>query len=134
MQRHLSFVVVVLAVVLSPLRGAEPEQKQDEPKPAEKKAEKKGEEAAPAPRTAEPEIIVLPYYHQRINRYDVWQKVAVSHSDQWRPRVINSPYGAYYLYNGKPYPWLPVRQTNVIATSVGTPYRAAPARMPYCED
>jgi hypothetical protein len=41
----------------------------------------------------------------RTNRYDVWQYVSVDRQGYWRPRVVYSPYGSYYLYNGQPFPW-----------------------------
>jgi hypothetical protein len=131
MHRHLLIALLMLGVAAA--RGQEPEKKKADDKPAPKKVEENPDEA-PAPRALPGETIVLPYYHQRINRWDRWQYVSVAHSNQWRPRVIYSPNGAYYLYNGKPYPWMPVISTNIQATEVGTPYRAAPARMPYCED
>jgi hypothetical protein len=132
MYRHL--LVAVLLIAFAPARGDEPEKKQAEPKKVEKKAEEKPDEAAPAPRAVPGELVVPNYYYQRINRWERWDGVAVAHSNQWRPRVIYSPDGAYFLYNGKPYPWMPVNQTNITAMEVGTPYRAAPARMPYCLD
>ncbi len=76
-----------------------------------------GDEPAPTPPTLPqpalvdvvPETIImdlppiLPY--ERINRYDVWQYMGVDRMGRWRPRVIHSPVGAYYLYNGAPYPF-----------------------------
>jgi hypothetical protein len=45
--------------------------------------------------------LLLPY--ERVNRYEVWQYVAPDRQGRFRPRVIYSPFGAYYLYNGEPY-------------------------------
>jgi hypothetical protein len=42
----------------------------------------------------------------RTNRYDVWQFYGVNRFGQFRPRVIYSPYGSYYLYSGEPFPWV----------------------------
>jgi hypothetical protein len=50
---------------------------------------------------------VLPY--ERINRYDVWQYYAVGRQGRFRPRVAYSPEESYYLYNGEPYLYLPIR-------------------------
>jgi hypothetical protein len=43
--------------------------------------------------------------YQRQNRWEVWQYVDVDRRGGFKPRVIYGPHGAYYLYNGKPYPW-----------------------------
>jgi hypothetical protein len=68
-------------------------------------------EALPAPRALNPVVVVpgpvlppYPVYH-RTSHYDVWQKVAVDRQGYFRLRVIYSPSGPYYLYNGQPYPW-----------------------------
>jgi hypothetical protein len=50
---------------------------------------------------------IRPY--ERRNRYEVWQYYAVDRQGRFRPRVIYSPEGSYYLRNGEPYPYLPVR-------------------------
>lgn len=50
---------------------------------------------------------VLPY--QRMNRYDVWQYYGVDRQGYWRARVAFTPHGAFYLYNGEPYPFWPNR-------------------------
>jgi hypothetical protein len=41
----------------------------------------------------------------RRSRYEVWQYWGVDRQGFFKPLVVASPYGAYYLYNGKPYPW-----------------------------
>ena len=43
------------------------------------------------------------------NRLDVWQYYAVDRSGYWRPRVALAYPEPFYLYNGAPYPYLPVR-------------------------
>jgi|SRR6516164_1148678 hypothetical protein len=72
-------------------------------------------EVLPAPKqyVAEPQkpaLELLPY--ERINRYDIWQYYAVDRKGTWRPRVLYSPYGAFYLYNGASYPYTPIRPLN----------------------
>jgi hypothetical protein len=57
----------------------------------------------PGSEPAPPHRSFRPYY--RTSRYDVWQHYAVDRQGYFRPRVIYSPYGAYYLYNGAPFPW-----------------------------
>lgn len=42
----------------------------------------------------------------RPDRYAVWQYYGVDRAGSFRPRVILTPEGAYYLYNGKCYPWV----------------------------
>ncbi len=36
----------------------------------------------------------------------MWQDYAVDRQGYFRTRVIDTPYGAYYHFNGKPYPFL----------------------------
>jgi hypothetical protein len=55
-----------------------------------------------------PVMETRPAYPVRRNPYDVWQYYGVGHQGFFRPRVVYSPYGSYYLYNGQPYPWAPV--------------------------
>ena len=56
----------------------------------------------PAPKQA---AVVFPAQH-RVNRYEVWQYYGVDRYGQFRPLVIYGPFGAYYLYNGAPFPWV----------------------------
>lgn len=122
-----SIVFATLALVLAPsLLAAEDEKVEKAPAP------KKADDAESAPTPRRVEEIIIPYY-QRENRYARWQMYGVARSNQWRPRVVYSPNGPYYLYNGAPFPLLPVRQTEFQSATFGAPYRAAPARMPYCE-
>ncbi len=37
---------------------------------------------------------------------EVWQYMGVTETGRYRPRVVLSPYGSYYYYNGEPYPWI----------------------------
>jgi hypothetical protein len=68
------------------------------------------DQALPAPRPADPPVVVLPApvyapYTPPLSR-DVWQLYDVGRTTLiWRPRVIRSPYGDYYLYNHASYPW-----------------------------
>jgi hypothetical protein len=67
-------------------------------------------EVLPMPSQEGPEIMIpedapLSRAFLQTSRYDVWQYYGVDRFGRFRARVIYSPYGAYYLYNGKPYPW-----------------------------
>ncbi|HZU36706.1 MAG TPA: hypothetical protein VFA18_12385 [Gemmataceae bacterium] len=46
-----------------------------------------------------------PAYIYRRNPYDVWISYGVGRQGFWRPRVVYSPYGPYYMYSGQPFPW-----------------------------
>ena len=46
----------------------------------------------------------------RPSAYDVWQDYAPDRGGRWRPRVLYTPAGAYYRYNGMPYPFTTVNQ------------------------
>jgi len=35
----------------------------------------------------------------------VWQNLSVDRQGYWRARVILTPNGAFYRYNGQPFPW-----------------------------
>ncbi len=65
---------------------------------------------APVPGTAWPAGISF----SQPNRMDVWQFYGVDRTGRWRPRVILTGDGAFYLYNGVRYPGLPVNQLNVM--------------------
>jgi len=88
----------------------------------------------PQPKQVSPEAAVagdlaIPPSYYRTSRYDVWQFYAVDRFGHFRPRVVLSPYGAYYLYNGRPFPWVSTHMTEM------APYVTAPAQlMPYAED
>lgn len=53
-----------------------------------------------------------PFY--RASRYEVWQYYGVDRFGRFRPRVILSPHGAYYLYNGQPYPWVTTHEADFL--------------------
>jgi hypothetical protein len=80
-----------------------------DPPPAEiLHAPQKVEPAPVAPVWVYPVPPPLPY--QRINRWDVWQNYGVDRQGYWRPRVAYTPYGAFYLFNGQPYPYTAIHQ------------------------
>ena len=57
---------------------------------------------APTPEPAPtPYVEVLSF--GRVNRYAVWQNYAVDRHGYFRPRVIYTPDGAFYVYDGRPY-------------------------------
>jgi hypothetical protein len=53
-------------------------------------------------------FISAPPYMRR-SAYEVWQNYGVDRQGFFRPLVVYSPYGAYYRYNGAPYPWTTTR-------------------------
>lgn len=75
----------------------------------------------PAPRSVAPPappVIVAPYAHHdlprppRLDSREIWQYYGVNRYGYFRPRVILAPQGAYYQFNGAPYPWQSSRTTN----------------------
>jgi hypothetical protein len=64
-------------------------------------------EPLPEPR---PESPPLPFVEisgwGRVNRYAIWQNYAVDRYGYFRPRVIYTTEGAFYYYDGRPYPYL----------------------------
>jgi hypothetical protein len=84
-----------------------------------------------AGRAGPPPLYSLPPYH-RVSAYSVWQYYGVDRQGYFRLRVAYQPgYGSFYLYNGKPYPWMTTNSLNVQPFSQGTPYRSY---MPYAHD
>jgi hypothetical protein len=61
--------------------------------------------AVPAP--VPPPLVYPPPPPYRVSHYAVWQNYGVSRAGWFLPRVVDTPYGAYYHYNGMPYPWVP---------------------------
>jgi hypothetical protein len=95
-------------------------------------ADPPADENLPPPRVLEPAPEMMPvplagYY--RTNRWDVWRYYEVDRQGVFRPLVVYSPYGSYYLYNGAPYPWMSNHQRDITPRILGTPYR-----MPYILD
>jgi len=70
--------------------------------------EVEGKDVAPAPRVLGP-MPFFPYAPPepppQFGRRSVWQLYSVNSQGQFVPRVVYSPYGAYYLYNGRPFPY-----------------------------
>jgi len=54
----------------------------------------------------------VPYL--RASRYDIWQFHGTDRFGRFRPRVVLSPCGAYYLYDGRPYPWVTTHQMDFL--------------------
>jgi hypothetical protein len=92
--RTVLFFALLLAS-FAPLHADEPSQPERLPPPKESE-----------PQYVLPERSYLPALYFRTNRYDVWQYYGVDRLGRFRPRVVYSPYGSYYLYNGQPYPWV----------------------------
>jgi hypothetical protein len=76
----------------------------------------------PLPRRVPAPVIYPPPYappvYYRRSAYEVWQYYGVDRQGQFRPRVIYSPSGAYYLYNGAPFPWTSTRQLEFMPYAV----------------
>ena len=75
----------------------------------------------PIPIAPAPRVVVQPFFpppppmptsFYRTSAYEVWQNLAVDRSGYFRPRVLSTPYGAFYRYNGEPYPWTSTKQYN----------------------
>jgi hypothetical protein len=66
-------------------------------------------QAVPMPMPlAEPSFVpypILPPPPPRLDSRMGWAYFAPNGFGQMRPRVVLSPSGAYYQYNGQPYPW-----------------------------
>jgi len=85
----------------------------------------------PAP-TAPPVFFPPPEAYYRVSAYAHWQNYGVDRQGYFRPLVVYQPgYGAYYRYNGQPYPWLTTNELVVQPSVLGTPY---PRYMPYARD
>ena len=68
----------------------------------------RADEPLPPPRRIEPApapapVVIYPIY--RVSAYAVWDHYAVDRGGYFRLRVIDTPAGAFYSYNGKPFPW-----------------------------
>jgi len=71
------------------------------------------DDVLPPPRLVMPsDNLLIPYSPPHFPKWgtrDVWQFYGVDGSGRFRPRVIHSPYGAYYATNGAEYPWTTTR-------------------------
>jgi hypothetical protein len=64
-------------------------------------------EPLPPPRVLDTSLLVS---YPLPNPLEVWQNYGVDRFGRFRPRVIYvPPADGFYLYNGKPYPWLRTR-------------------------
>jgi hypothetical protein len=69
-------------------------------------------------------VFVPPPGYYRVSAYAHWQYYGVDRFNQFRPRVVLSPYGgAYYLYDGSPYYFVPNQSFNVAPVITGAPNR-----------
>jgi len=110
-------LVLLLGLALSPrIQDGMKEKEQPEMLPAPKESVTD----APPPRLVE--TFVPPYV--RTSRYAVWDFYAVDRMGHFKPRVAYTPYGAFYLYNGAPYPWVTTHELDVMPHVDGTPYRS----------
>jgi hypothetical protein len=85
-------------------------------------------EALPPPRPVLPPAVMAPpplpgemMLFARHDPYAVWQNYGIDRRGYWRPRVMYSAEGAYYYYNGAPYPWMTTHPETV------RPYSIQPA-------
>jgi hypothetical protein len=91
--------------------------------PAASRGDQPAGDPLPPPREVAPEPphpvtpIPIPAY-ARTSRYEVWQYYGVDRQGRFRPRVIYSPYGPYYLYNGAPYPFAATHQLEFMPYTV----------------
>lgn len=53
-------------------------------------------------------LAALPYPvpGYRPSAYQVWQNYGLTYNGWLRPRIYQTPYGAYWLYNGAPFPYV----------------------------
>src|SRR5262245_66440327 len=95
-KRWLSAVVTSIGLALgSGAQAADPPKKED---------------TLPAPKP-----LVIPGSGQlRTNRYAVWQFYDVDRFGRFRPVVVNSPSGAYWLINGERFPWATVNYLEIM--------------------
>jgi hypothetical protein len=66
-------------------------------------------EKLPPPRQGAPAVpfYILPPPMPRLDTRAGWSYFGTDQTGRFRPRVVLSPYGSYYLYSGEPYPWSP---------------------------
>jgi len=75
--------------------------------PAKEKDKLPPPQALPQPKELPPlpllSVRIVP--GPQIGQRDVWQLYTVDSRGRMLPRVVAAPYGAYYLSDGRPYPW-----------------------------
>jgi hypothetical protein len=65
--------------------------------------------AGQPPQVIEPQPLPPIGYYRR-SAYEVWQNLSVDRRGFFRARVIDTPYGAFYRYNGQPWFWTSTQQ------------------------
>jgi hypothetical protein len=106
--RRARSLIVVLVLGLAQLAGAQEPGKQPKKDIEQRVAPKQMEELLPPPQIVPPGNLLYPYARPTFPQFgtrDVWQYYGVDSAGRFRPRVILSPFGAYYSVNGAPYPW-----------------------------
>ncbi len=88
-------------------------------------------EPLPAPRLVTPPVaapvvmpapVVDPYGgFYRPSHLAVWDYYGVDRFGRYRPRVVYSPYGPYYLHNKEPFPWAQMYQREFMGYIVDSP-------------
>jgi hypothetical protein len=63
-------------------------------------------EVVPPPRPLPPVPAYQPPVYPEHGQRSIWQLYGVDRTGRFRPLVVQTPYGAYYRYNGAPYPWI----------------------------
>lgn len=104
--RRLIYLVLFIMVSVAPSAFADDKPK-EEPLPPPRRIDPAPQ---PAPATAPAPVYVVPY--APVSAYAVWDYYAVDRSGYFKPRVIATPYGAFYPLTGKPYPWTTTNMRN----------------------
>jgi hypothetical protein len=114
--------MVIRATILTALvfflpKGVQAQEPEQLPVPREVP----GQNVLPPPRVLGP-MPFFPYAPPdpppQFGRRDVWQYFAVDSTGRFVPRVIYSPYGSYYLYNRRPFPYTTTQPRLVQGTIV----------------
>ncbi|NBR04329.1 MAG: hypothetical protein EBT92_00985 [Planctomycetes bacterium] len=58
-------------------------------------------------------------FYPKESAYSHWQNLAVDRLGSFKPRVVYSPHGSFYLYNGMSYPFMDSRTGNFSPTELG---------------
>ncbi len=81
--------------------------------PPPREAVPQPQQAQTQPGTPLPGVVVMPQLpalppgigFYRTSAYDHWQHMSTTLDGRWRPRVLTTPAGVYYSYDGRPYYW-----------------------------